>query len=200
MQEADLDDKQLDVLREIANIGAGNAATALSELLHQSVQISLSNARICSFDELSDIAGGAERLVSCSFVRWTGEVSGNMLFVLTMKSTRQLLGALLSEPVESDELDEMQLSALGEVGNILGGAYTAAIAAMTSLRIVQSVPAVAVDMAGAIMDVGILAAGEVGDSAFLLETSIAVGESDIEGHLFLLPDPNATNPILGVLK
>lgn len=188
-----------DILKEVGNIGAAHAATALSEMLGKPVRISVSSARMCSFDEVSDVAGGPEMVMAGVFLRMYGDVNGNMLLLMSRHSARVLLDTLLSPAKEAEEFSEMELSALGEVGNILGGAYITALATLTSLRMQQSVPAVAVDMAGAILDVGILATSEVSDSAILIDTSIVGGASNIDGHFFLLPDPSSTAPLLAAL-
>jgi chemotaxis protein CheC len=190
---------QEDVLREVGNIGAGHAATALSSLLQEEVRISVTCARICSFDEISEVVGGAETVIAAVFLRMTGDVQGNMLLLLTLHSARQLLRRLFQSDREIEDFSELELSALGEVGNILAGAYLNAIGRLTSLNVAQSVPAVAVDMAGAILDIGILMAGETSDAALLIDTRIAQGSSEVEGHFFLLPDPQSLPILLAAL-
>ncbi len=199
MGEGELCSLHVDILQEVGNIGAAHAATALSELLGTPVRISVSSARRCTFDEVSEVAGGPDQLIVGVFVRVTGDIGGNMLLLMSVDSANILLQTLLGSKIVSGDYDDMQLSALGEVGNILGGAYTSAIATLTSLRMSQSVPAVAVDMAGAILDAGILATSEVSDFAVLIDTSIMGGASNIDGHFFLLPDPSSTVPLLDAL-
>ncbi|QSO54986.1 chemotaxis protein CheC [Alicyclobacillus curvatus] len=199
MQSGDLSSQHVDILQEVGNIGAAHAATALSELLGAPVRISVSNARRCTFDEVTEVAGGPDELTVGVFVRVTGDIGGNMLLLMSVASANMLLRTLLGSEDADGNYDEMQLSAIGEVGNILGGAYTSAIASLTSLHISQSVPAVAVDMAGAILDAGILATSEVSDFAVLIDTSIMGGQSNIDGHFFLLPDPSSTAPLLDAL-
>jgi chemotaxis protein CheC len=190
---------QEDVLREVGNIGAGHAATALSSLLQEEVRISVTCARICSFDEISDVVGGPETVIAAVFLRMTGDVQGNMLLLLTLHSARQLVRRLLQSDREIEDFSELELSALGEVGNILAGAYLNAIGRLTSLTVMQSVPAVAVDMAGAVLDIGILMAGETSDAALLIDTRISQGPSEVEGHFFLLPDPQSLPILLAAL-
>jgi chemotaxis protein CheC len=195
VNDAAWNEVQEDVLREVGNIGAGHAATALSSLLQEEVRISVTCARICSFDEISEVVGGPETVIAAVFLRMTGDVQGNMLLLLTLHSARQLLRRLFQSEREIEDFSELEISALGEVGNILAGAYLNAIGRLTSLTVAQSVPAVAVDMAGAILDIGILMAGETSDAALLIDTRIAQGPSEVEGHFFLLPDPQSL-PIL----
>lgn len=188
-----------DVLQEIGNVGAGHAASALSELLNKVIRISLSNARLCPFDEIANVAGGAEQVVVAVFIRLSGGIDGTMLFLLSTDSSHELLSSLLPGEGEDEEFSEMSVSALAEVANILVGAYLAAIATMTSLRIYPSVPEVAVDMAGAILDVGILPAGTISNSAILVDTLIQEDSKDFEGYCLLLPDPGSMGSLLQAL-
>ncbi|OFW78317.1 MAG: hypothetical protein A2201_06635 [Alicyclobacillus sp. RIFOXYA1_FULL_53_8] len=198
MNEPNLSDWQADVLREVGNIGAGHAAMALSTLLQSEVRMSVTSARICQFDEIPDVIGGAEAVIVAVFLRMSGDLSGNMMFLLSLASAKQLINHLLPGE-EAEDFTELEMSALGEVGNILGGSYLNALSLLTSLRLQQSVPAVAIDMAGAVLDIGILMAGEVADSAVLIHTSIWQGTTNIDGHFFLLPDPDSGMPLLQAL-
>jgi chemotaxis protein CheC len=194
-----LNEDQADVLREFGNIGAGHAATALSVLLRDEVRMSVTSAKIVEFDEIANVVGGAEAIVVGVFLRMNGDLSGNMFLLLSLHSAKKLLSRLLECDQEVDDFTEIEVSALGEVGNILGGSYLNAISTLCSLYMNQTVPAVAIDMAGAILDIGILMAGETSDSAILINTSIWQGESNIDGHFFLLPDPASTDLLLQAL-
>jgi len=193
---AQLTEQQADILREVGNIGAGHAATALSTLLQDEVHMSVTSAKMCSFDEITETVGGQEAVVAGVFLRMTGDIQGNMMFLLPVNSAKQLIAKLLPFDCEEDDFTDLEISALSEVGNILGGSYLNAVSTLTSFTLNQTVPAVAIDMAGAILDIGILMAGEVADSAILIETLITQGNSAIDGHFFLLPDPSSTTPLL----
>lgn len=195
----ELNEVQADVLREFGNIGAGHAATALSVLLRDEVRMSVTSAKIVSFDEIANVVGGQEAIVVGVFLRMSGDLSGNMFLLLSLHSAKQLLARLLDVRKEFDDFTDIEVSALSEVGNILGGSYLNAISKLCALHMNQSVPAVAIDMAGAILDIGILMSGEASDSAILINTSIWQGESNIDGHFFLLPDPDSTDPLLKAL-
>lgn len=194
-----LDDYQVDVLQEVGNVGAGHAATALSMLLQDEVRMSVTSARLCPFAEISNVLGGPEELIVGVFLRIYGDICGNMFLLLSLVSAKKLLQKLMVTSEEMDDFTEMDVSALAEVGNILSGSYLNAICTLSSLKISQSVPAVAIDMAGAILDIGILMAGEVSDSAILINTSISQGGSNIDGHFFMLPDPGSTLPLFQAL-
>ncbi len=199
MNGRQLNDVERDVLSELGNIGAGHAATALSVLLQQEVRMSVTATRICAFDEIADVVGGPEQLVAGVFLRMSGDISGNVFLLLSLDSAKLLLKKLLPDSSELEDFTEIELSALGEVGNILSGAYLGAICSLSTLNMNQSVPAVAIDMAGAILDIGILMSGQTADSAILINTSIYQGKTNIDGHFFLLPDPDSMDPLLQAL-
>ncbi len=199
MNGRQLNEVEKDVLSELGNIGAGHAATALSVLLQKEVRMSVTAARICEFDEIAEVVGGPEQLVAGVFLRMLGDVSGNMFLLLSLDSAKELLQKLLPGSSVFDDFTEIEMSALGEVGNILGGAYVSAICSLSTLKLNQSVPAVAIDMAGAVLDIGILMSGQASDSAILINTSIFQGDTNIDGHFFMLPDPDSTDPLLQAL-
>lgn len=199
MEPSELSALEADVLKEVGNIGAGHAATALSTLLHDPVQLSVTSARACRFGDIPEIVGGAEEIVAGVFLRVSGEINGTIMFLLPLPSARRLICRLLPEGYQIGEFGELEVSALSEVGNILGGSYLNAISMLSSLQIQQSVPAVAIDMAGAILDIGMIMVGETSDEAIVIDTNISHGDDDIEGHVFLLPDPDSTIPLLKAL-
>jgi len=198
-ESSSLSEQQQDVLRELGNVGAGHAATALSVLLGQTVRMSVTAARLCEFEEISDVVGGTEMPVVGIFLQLTGGLHGSMFLLLPLSSARQLLRHL-HLPGDGDEgLSELAMSALAEVGNILSGSYLTAIAEMSSLVVQLSVPAVALDMAGAILDVGFMLSGDVADRAILINTSIWQGDRSVDGHFFLLPHPESMAPLFEAL-
>ncbi|WP_425415280.1 chemotaxis protein CheC [Paenibacillus stellifer] len=182
----------MDVLKEVGNIGAGNAATALSQLLNKPIDMAVPKVQLLGFEEIADKVGGAEELVYAVFLRVEGEAPGNLFFILTPDAARSLLNRVagISE-VSEDELSEMELSALNEIGNILAGSYLSSLADFTSLTMYPTVPALAMDMAGAILSYGLLQFGQMGDDALLIDTTFLEGKDEIEGQFFLIPDPES---------
>ncbi|AIQ64430.1 chemotaxis protein CheY [Paenibacillus stellifer] len=185
-------DFKMDVLKEVGNIGAGNAATALSQLLNKPIDMAVPKVQLLGFEEIADKVGGAEELVYAVFLRVEGEAPGNLFFILTPDAARSLLNRVagISE-VSEDELSEMELSALNEIGNILAGSYLSSLADFTSLTMYPTVPALAMDMAGAILSYGLLQFGQMGDDALLIDTTFLEGKDEIEGQFFLIPDPES---------
>lgn len=191
-----LSDEHFDALREMGNIGSGHAATALSTLLQEPVRVSVTAAALCGFDDIIAIVGGPETFVTGVFVRMHGDVSGNMLLLLSTESSRQLVHKLLKMGKEEVMFDELAVSVLAEVGNILAGSYTTAIATLSGLLLQQSVPGVAIDMAGAILDASIAAVGTTSDAAVLIDTDLYQGDERIRAHFFVLPDLESTPRLL----
>lgn len=187
---------KLDVLKEVGNIGAGNAATALSRLLDKPVDMAVPKVSLLPFEEIAEIVGGSEQTVIAVFLRVEGEAPGNMFFIIEEPSAKRMMHRLLSLEIREQEgYSEMELSALCEIGNILAGSYLSSLADFTGLSMMPTVPSVALDMAGAILSYGLLQFGEMGDSALLIETAFLEGRDMLEGHFFLIPDPGSFNKI-----
>lgn len=191
---------ELDVLKEVGNIGAGNAATALSKLLDKPVDMAVPKVSLLPFEEVAERVGGAEQIVLAVFLRVEGEAPGNMFFILEEDAAKRLLNQLMSMNHQEDVgYSEMEFSALCEIGNILAGSYLSSLADFTQLSMVPSVPSIAVDMAGAILSYGLMQYGEMGDSAMLIETTFIEDYQSLEGHFFLIPDPDSFNKIFKAL-
>ncbi|MBU7317353.1 chemotaxis protein CheC [Paenibacillus oleatilyticus] len=193
-------DFQMDVLKEVGNIGAGHAATALSQLLDKPVDMLVPKVRMVPFEEIADSVGGAEEAVIAIFLRVEGETPGNLFFILKFESAKKLLRNLVGiDAVEGEEYSEMELSALNEIGNILAGSYLSSLADFTQLNMQPTVPSLAIDMAGAILSYGLLQFGQMGDQALLIDTKFLDGSDEVEGHFFLIPDPESFERIFVAL-
>jgi chemotaxis protein CheC len=193
-------DFKMDVLREVGNIGAGNAATALSRLLDKQVNMAVPMVSLLTFDEIADRVGGSEAVVIAIFLRVSGDAPGNMFFIIDQESARRLLQGLLSFEVSEDlAYTEMELSALCEIGNILAGSYLSSLGDLTGLKLSPSVPSIAVDMAGAILSYGLLQFGTMGDDALLIDTTFLEGGQNAQGHFFLIPDPDSFEKLFRAL-
>ncbi|UVI32520.1 chemotaxis protein CheC [Paenibacillus spongiae] len=191
---------KLDVLKEIGNIGAGNAATALSCLLDKPVDMKVPTVSLIPFEQVADKVGGFEQVVVAIYLRVEGDAPGNMFFLIHEDSAKKLLKNLLSIDVQEDaSYSEMEFSALSEIGNILAGSYLSSLADFTRLSMSPTVPAIAVDMAGAILSYGLMQYGEMGDSALLIDTKFMEDRESLEGHFFLIPDPDSFDKFFNAL-
>ncbi|MBP1991315.1 chemotaxis protein CheC [Paenibacillus eucommiae] len=192
----DIADFQMDVLKEVGNIGAGHAATALSTLLNKPIDMLVPRVRMLPFEEICESVGGAETVVMAIFLRVDGDAPGNLFFILNLESARKMLLHLVGIPeLDGEEYTEMEISALNEIGNILAGSYLSSLADFTHLRMSPTVPSLAIDMAGAILSYGLLQFGHMGDQALLIDTKFLEGENEVQGHFFLIPDPESFSKI-----
>ncbi|MDE6851293.1 MAG: chemotaxis protein CheC, partial [Lachnospiraceae bacterium] len=154
--QKNMDGMDLDVLTEIANIGAGNAVTALSQMISNKIDMHVPKVKMLTFSELSEILGGPEALVAGIMVSLDADIEGYMLFMLENESAHHLVSQLMGQqmPEGSPEIfSDIEQSALMEIGNIITGAYLNSISKMTELNIKTSIPYIAIDMAAAILSV-----------------------------------------------
>lgn len=185
-----LTDRHVDALREFSNIGVGHAATALSQLIGKPVSMRVPRVNITPFRRVPQIVGGAEMLVAGIHFRVMGNVTGDILVVFPEECARMLMELLLGEPVPAGgEWGEKAASALTEIANILTAAYLGALGTLLGVTLIPSVPALACDMAGAIVDAALIEQSHGGDLALLIETEFFETARAIRGHFFLLPDP-----------
>ncbi|MDF2986658.1 MAG: chemotaxis protein CheC, inhibitor of methylation [Eubacterium sp.] len=196
----ELNNIQMDVLKEIGNIGAGNAVTSLAKMIDKKVDMAVPKVKILGFDKVSQILGGEEMIVVGILLSVTGDMTGIMMFVLDTYAARQLVNILLgNQETQSLEFDELELSALKEIGNILTASYLNALAGLTNLKILPSVPQLAIDMAGAILSVPAIEFGKVGDSVLYIETEFSEGITKVFGDFLLIPDVDSYEVLLKAL-
>ncbi|MDM5213362.1 chemotaxis protein CheC [Peribacillus sp. NJ4] len=196
---------QLDILKEIGNIGAGNAATALSAILNRKIDMNVPNVQIVSFDEMMVMAGGADHVVASVFLRIEGDASGSMFFVLSLPVAEYLIRQLTGVEtflIDSTPYNELALSCLQELGNILSGSYLSSLSDFTRLNFYPSVPSLSIDMVGASISYGLLGLSQVSDAAIVIDTVLEKDQlfaESIKGHFFLLPDPDFFDIIFSAL-
>lgn len=193
---SDLSNDQIDVLKEIGNIGAGNAITALSKMVSKRIDMNVPKVNIVEFKDVAELAGGPETIVSGIYFNVCGDISGSIMFLMDNISTRTLINWLMNKNETSMELDEIEVSALKEIGNILAGSYLSSISTLTGLKMTVSIPSLAIDMAGAIMSVPVILFGQVGDHVLLIETDFIEGLNRVKGNFFLIPDEKSFEILL----
>lgn len=190
----------LDALKEISNIGMGNALTSLSQLVNQKINMSVPQAGFFSLDKVISLVGGEEKLVSCVSLRVLGDVRGTVMFVFDEPSTYTLVDFLMGQPEgTTTALDEMGESAVKEVGNVLTGSFTNAIGMMSQLKMITTVPVFAFDMLGAILTSIMIAIGRVEDKVLVIENELFQANKKVTGHFFFLAEPDAIDKLLGAL-
>lgn len=193
-----ISDMHLDVLKEIGNIGAAHAATSLSEMLERKIEMHVPNVALVSFDEMFDLAGGSENVVVGIFLRIEGDLTGSMFFVLSIESANRFIRRLIGDDrfdFSNPELvGEIGISAMQELGNILSGSYLSALSDFTGLKIYPTVPSLSVDMVGAIVSFGLIEVSQYSDEVIVIDTKIVehgLNDTSVDGHFFLLPDPES---------
>ncbi|OGP82641.1 MAG: CheY-P-specific phosphatase CheC [Deltaproteobacteria bacterium RBG_13_65_10] len=192
-----LSHRQVDALREVSNIGVGHAATALSQLIGRQVSMRVPKVNIIPFSEVPKIVGGAELLVIGIYFQVLGDVTGDILVVFPEDSARALIGLLVNGKFDKNgEWSETAISSLNEIGNILASSYLNALGTLLGVTLIPSVPSLAYDMAGAILDTVLIEQSRVGDLALLIETEFFETKRSLRGHFFLVPDPASLALIL----
>lgn len=189
----------MDVLKELGNIGAGNAMTALSQMLGCKVDMRVPQIKLLEFKEVGAMMGGEEQIMVGVFLRVEGDITGSMMFLVEKNSAKHLINKLMMGMASEDEdFTEMELSAMQEVGNIITGAYLNALSVITNLKIYPTPPELAVDMAGAILSVPAIEFGVMGDNILLIQSQF-FDEVEIDGFFILIPDLDSYSKILGSL-
>lgn len=183
--------EHLDVFKEIGNIGAGNATTSLGKMLDKRIGMSVPEASLVPFNEVSEILNGPETMVVGVMVSMTGDIKGFILLVMEFNDALEMTSLLTGADTSNatlETLDPMDLSALTEVANILIGSYLSAISSLSGLMIMPSVPDLVIDMAGAILSMPIIEYGSLGDEVLLLQTEFTDEGQAMNGHFMLVPD------------
>ena len=196
----DLDTMQLDALREIGNIGSGNAATALSETIGKPVNIDLPKVQILDINEAVEKLGGPEKIVAGILVKLEGGIEGAMLSIQSLDVINTMLESLMGSTANSfEEMDEMQISAVTEIGNILMASYVNAIAEMIGLKVLISVPGVAINMMGGMITVPMATYCYEAEKIMMIEGQFSFDDQMHENNLLLIPDVNSLKTILSRL-
>jgi chemotaxis protein CheC len=185
---------QLDALRELANIGSGTASTALSSMLGRSVDISVPNAKALPFAEAVEAAGPAEQDITAIVLGIVGEMAGTVLLLVPPADADAMCRMLGVEPD-----DEFALSALGEIGNIVGTSYINALASMTGMDIEPTPPSTTTDMLGALVASVLAGAAMTGDVALMLDSNLVVEGEDCSISFLLVPDQGGVDVLLSRL-
>jgi chemotaxis protein CheC len=188
----ELNNVQLDTLKELSNIGMGHAATALSQMIGQPVHLRVPRVTIIEINQVPDHLGGAEKLMVGITLQILGDARGNIMLLFPEESAHLLLCSLLDYQEKELVMNEVTESALKEVGNILASAYLSALGNLLNKSLIPSVPLLAYDMAGAVIDYVLIDLSQSGNLAMIVETDFTGGPNrnfDIKGHFFLLPDP-----------
>lgn len=189
-----LNDMQIDVLRELGNIGAGNAATSLSELLNVKVDISLPNVQILDINDAVQTLGGPENVIVAILAKLYGDLEGIMMFIIERNFANNIVEHLLGQEFDGEKLTEIQLSAISEVGNIMIGAYSGSISTLSQLKVKASVPSVTVDMVGAVLNVPAVEMNSVSDKVIFIQDNFF--DDSQSANMLFVPSIDSLNRLM----
>jgi len=198
----ELTNQYYDVLKELGNIGAGNATTALAQMIDCKVDMSVPQVQLLDFNKLGEIVGGEDEIMVGIYLQVEGDVEGSMMFIQEKSSAAHLVNKLMcgmlgvtEEEIINHEFGEMECSAIKEVGNIITGAYLNALSSLTGLKIFPSVPQLGIDMAGALLSVPAVEFGLYADKILLVQTKFS-DDVELNGFFILIPDMESYEKIL----
>lgn len=196
----DLNEIQLDVLREMGNIGTGNAAMALAEMLATPIDISVPTVRILDYEAAMEAMGGPENMIVGLLLSFDGDIEGMIMFLLEKDFAHMMINTLMGEDTDTfDPEDPISNSALTEVGNIMAASYINAIAQMTEMRINLSVPDMSIDMLGAILSVPAIHYANISDKIIMIENHLKGNNTSASNHILMLPDVVSLQKIMTAL-
>ncbi len=199
----DLEALQLDALKEVANIGAGHAATALSQMTDRKIMISVPTIRVSGLEDLTDLVEDSQEIVVAVLMHMLGDLTGRTLLMMPDKNARLLCDLLLRrDPGATAGFGELEKSGLKEAGNILGGAYMNALSDFMGMMLLPSVPSLEIDAATAVLTTAHLGFGRDWDCVFCVETDFHFEEAGrkLKGHFLLLPDVASLKAILDAIQ
>ena len=196
----DINAMHMDVLREIANIGSGNAASSLSRMVGCPVNIAIPEISILGFNEAYAALGGADAIMMGTLLMLRDGIDGMMMFLLPIEVVCDLVNMLMFTDIKShEEIDEMGYSVINEVSNIMSASFVTAISDMTDIVIDISPPEAALDMLGSIMSVPSIYFAKMSDTLLLIKNELEIADKKASAHVLLLPDMPSLEKLLASL-
>jgi len=198
-----LRDLELDALKEVANVGAGHAATALSQLTSRRVMIEVPSVQIRPIEEAAVAVTDGNGVVAAILMHVLGDLTGRSLMLFDKDCALRLTDMLLArEPGTTKVFGELEQSSLKETANILTGAYLNGLSDMLGLMLIPSVPSLAIDLCAAVLSTTYLNFGHDRGYVIIMDTSFRFepGDSSMSGHFVLLPDPSSLDVILKAVR
>lgn len=188
----------MDVLKEIGNIGAGNATTALASMLQCRIDMAVPEVKLIEVDELAASLGGKERVMTAIFLEVEGDITGDIIFLLEQGSARFLVSKLMGMDLEGKEFSEMELSCIKEISNIIAGSYLNSLSTLTNLKIYPSVPHLQMDMVESILHSPVRTHASDNDQILFIQTEFT-DDIQLGGYFVMIPETESYGKILGAL-
>ncbi len=196
----DLNEMHVSVLSEIGNIGCGNAATALAQMLDRPVDMSTPEVGITSYNEAYEKLGGPETVMVGLVLTLKGDMSGMLMFLLPGDTACEIINMMAyTELKDWTEIDEMGFSAISEMANILSASFANAIADMAMMTIDISPPSFAVDMLGALLSLPASYYAQIGDLFMYIKNELEISGKKTPANILLLPDVESLNKLMAAL-
>jgi chemotaxis protein CheC len=196
-----LNDMEKDALREVGNVGTGNAATALSKMINKKVAMIIPNTEFVPIKKFAQQVGGEETIVTSVYLQIIGDVSGEALLMFPKEDSIRMVDMMMGQaPGTSKIIDEMGQSAINELANIFVGAYLNSLADLLKLRIMPNIPHFTIDMTQAVMDFILIKISNYADNVLSIKTDIKIEEVEVAGTFILVFDVESLTKILSVLK
>ncbi len=201
MKEIVLTEIQKDAVKEIGNVCAGNAATALSQLLNKKISIVVPRILFIPIENVPSAVGGEDKLVAGLVLRVLGDLPSHILFVFSQKDALILASFMTGKAVSNGSvIKDLERSALKEIGVILANAYLGALGSFVGMGLVPAVPELIVDMAGAMVDYILIELSCESQFALLIDSEFKEETTSVIGHFFLIPNPAGLETILKAIN
>jgi chemotaxis protein CheC len=193
---------QIDALREVANIGAGHAATALSQMIGETIMISVPRVNVTRLDDVRPQFGTPDEPVAAVLMHMMGDLTGRTLLVFPRQTAHRIAALLLHAQGRDDDFSDMEQSAIKEAGNILSSAYMNALSDFMGMMLIPSPPNLAIDMSSAVLTTAHLQFGTDQDLVFCVESELLLDNVDehLRGFFLLLPDSASLHAILKAVR
>lgn len=193
----ELNEIHIDVLKEIGNIGAGNAATSLSQMLCKRIDMNVPEVGLLNYNDIIKSIGGAENIVVGILVSFYGDIEGVILFILKKEFVHMILNSLLGTELNNfEEISEMDMSALSEIANIMVSSYVNSISTLTNMKIDITVPSLNIDMSGALLDSVTAEFSDVADRIISIKEKYYLQNDTVYSHMLLLPSMSSLKILL----
>lgn len=188
--------EQMDALREIGNIGAGNAATSLSQMMGSPVQMGIPTVKFLPAEDIAAEIGEGDEVVAAMFLGVEGDAPGHMLFVICEQAAHNVVDTLAGGPAHDEGFTGIEMSALQEVGNIMTGSYLGALSLITGPRLEPTPPAAGIDLVGALPGAALAQVAMVSDVALMLESTFGDDDTPSTGDFLCIPTSEAPATVL----
>ncbi len=184
---------EMDALKEVANVGGGNAATAISVLVNKTIHMDVPQLKILNYEEVYENIMGEEEMVMAGAMRIMGDGQGSFLFVVKCEDAQKIFQMMM--PGVEEMTDELGYSALGEFVNILGSSYLNAVARLLDLTLISSVPAVTEDMFGAVLSTSYIMSEQYDEQVMIIKNEFTYDEMKVDSSLYFIPRPGVLDQL-----